>query len=65
MRKMDLAMLAAATAGTPAWATAAIGAGGLLIGVLATVAGNAYVARTKIRESEVLYRIGRSWQIRI
>ncbi len=53
---MHSQLLTLAAAGTPAWATASIGAGGLLLGVLATVAGNAYVARTKIREAEILYR---------
>jgi hypothetical protein len=53
---MNQVVLAAATAGTPVWLTAAIGAGGLLMGVLATVAGNTYVARTKIKEAELVYR---------
>jgi len=42
--------------GVPAWATAAIGAGGLVVGIVASVVGNWFVVRAKIRQAEVLYR---------
>jgi len=50
------ALVAQSSSQTPTWLTAAIGVGGLVLGIVAAVIGNYFVARAKVREAEMLYR---------
>jgi len=50
------ALMAQSSSQTPTWLTAAIGVGGLVLGIVAAVIGNYFVARAKVREAEMLYR---------